>query len=202
MKNIPSIFLRDWDGDPKLLTSTPNPECAWVFAGEGVATLKRDGTSCMIQNGHLYKRYDVKPGKVAPEGFIASQEYDPTTGHHPGWVPVSATAPEDRWHREALANLWGHDGVVMTGNFIQAPANIADGTYELLGPKLQGNPEGLDHHFLWRHGSIDINAPTDYEELKKYLETVNEEGVVWHHPDGRMAKIKTRDFGLEWPRKS
>lgn len=24
----------------------------------------------------------------------------------------------------------------------------------------------------------------------------NVEGVVWHHPDGRMVKIKTRDFGL------
>ena len=25
------------------------------------------------------------------------------------------------------------------------------------------------------------------------------EGIVWHHPDGRMAKIKRRDFGLSWP---
>lgn len=24
------------------------------------------------------------------------------------------------------------------------------------------------------------------------------EGLVWHHDDGRMAKIKRRDFGLKW----
>ena len=27
----------------------------------------------------------------------------------------------------------------------------------------------------------------------------NIEGIVWHHPDGRMVKIKARDFGLPWP---
>ena len=27
------------------------------------------------------------------------------------------------------------------------------------------------------------------------------EGIVWHHPDGRMAKIKARDFGIQWPPK-
>ena len=26
----------------------------------------------------------------------------------------------------------------------------------------------------------------------------NLEGIVWHHPDGRWAKIKRRDFGLKW----
>jgi hypothetical protein len=25
------------------------------------------------------------------------------------------------------------------------------------------------------------------------------EGVVWYHEDGRMVKIKRRDFGLKWP---
>jgi hypothetical protein len=26
------------------------------------------------------------------------------------------------------------------------------------------------------------------------------EGIVWHHSDGRMAKIKLRDFGHKRPR--
>jgi hypothetical protein len=25
----------------------------------------------------------------------------------------------------------------------------------------------------------------------------NIEGIVWHHPDGRMAKLKLRDFGVK-----
>ena len=25
------------------------------------------------------------------------------------------------------------------------------------------------------------------------------EGIVWHHPDGRMVKIKRKDFGFKWP---
>jgi hypothetical protein len=24
------------------------------------------------------------------------------------------------------------------------------------------------------------------------------EGIVWHHPDGRMVKIKKKDFGYKW----
>ena len=35
--------------------------------------------------------------------------------------------------------------------------------------------------------------------LKDWLSAPHYEGLVWHHPDGRMAKIKRRDFGLSWP---
>lgn len=24
------------------------------------------------------------------------------------------------------------------------------------------------------------------------------EGVVWHHPDGRMAKVLCKDLGIDW----
>ena len=40
--------------------------------------------------------------------------------------------------------------------------------------------------------------PITYDELKAFFEKNIIEGIVWHHPDGRMAKIKRRDFGLEW----
>lgn len=63
MKKIPSIFMRDFKGDPSRVTREQNPECAWVFAGEGVATRKYDGTACMVRAGILYKRYDAKKGK-------------------------------------------------------------------------------------------------------------------------------------------
>lgn len=34
----------------------------------------------------------------------------------------------------------------------------------------------------------------DYEALKEFMNTFPHEGIVWHHPDGRMVKIKRKDF--------
>ena len=82
---------------------------------------------------------------------------------------------------------------------------MPDGTYELCGPKVQSNPEreyvesevGPGMHVLIPHGRCLLAAPRDFNELKSWLATQDIEGVVWHHPDGRMVKIKTRDFGLK-----
>jgi len=32
--------------------------------------------------------------------------------------------------------------------------------------------------------------------LKAWMTGRDVEGIVWHHPDGRMAKLKLRDFGI------
>lgn len=193
VKKIPSLYLRDFSpgGDSSRVTREPNPEAAWVLAGEGVATVKRDGTACMLRDGRLFKRYDAKRGKTPPAGFEPCGEPDPKTGHHPGWLPVT-DGPEDRWLREALVNLSKrYDGG-------------EDGTYEAVGPKIQGNPEEWPEHMLIRHGSERIiGAPTGFDELADFFRRKAEisgaiEGIVWHHPDGRMAKIKAADFGVPW----
>lgn len=70
-----------------------------------------------------------------------------------------------------------------------------DGTYELCGPKVQGNPLNLPRHTLIRHGSTELpDVPRDFDGLKAFLKDFPHEGVVWHHPDGRMVKIKRKDF--------
>lgn len=154
----------------------------WVLAGEGTATRKYDGTCCMVRNGELYKRYDAKIGKQPPPGFEPAQDPDSITGHWPGWLPVG-DGPDDRWHREAF-NL--------------AFIALKDGTYELCGPKVQGNPEGFPEHVMIPHGKdILADCPRDFERLKKYLAQNDIEGIVWHHPDGRMVKIKGKDFGIK-----
>ena len=182
MKKIPSVFKRDYEGNRQVYDEIV-PGCEWVLAGEGTATEKIDGTACLVRDGKLYKRYDAKKGKTPPEGFEPTEEApDPNTGHWPGWIPVT-NAPEDRWHREAI--------------FITYPA---DGTYELVGPKIQSNPYHHDVHRLVKHGSIVLNdVPRDFEGIRDYLVRTYIEGIVWHHPDGRMAKIKRHDFGLPWP---
>lgn len=189
MQKIISLFQRNYDGD-RLVRDEIVPGAEWVVNGEGVATVKHDGTCCMVDDGVLYKRFDAKRGKQPPLGFQPAQEPDEQTGHWPGWVPVHSDDPASRWHCEAVApNPVTH-------------CNLPDGTYELVGPKVQGNPYHLERHVLWAHGHEHIYVPAvAYEGLREFLRKMPFEGVVWHHPDGRMVKIKRRDFGFPWPTK-
>lgn len=179
MKKIPTIFVRDMSRQPALVTPEWHPACGWVRDGEGVATLKHDGTSCLVRDGKLYKRRELKPGQPAPADFEQA-DHDDETGKTVGWVPVG-DGPDDKYHREAFSNE-------------------PDGTYELMGPKIQGNKENFPRHVLVPHGMARFQdvVPRTFDGLKQWLSTQNCEGVVWHHPDGRMAKIKRRDFGLKW----
>jgi len=77
-----------------------------------------------------------------------------------------------------------------------------DGTYELLGPKVQGNPEHAQNSLLVCHGhgtagNLGSDVPRTYDGLREWLAGKDIEGIVFHHDDGRMAKIKLRDFGLK-----
>ena len=72
------------------------------------------------------------------------------------------------------------------------------GTYELIGPKINGNPEALEKHALVRHG-LNLEVPLHGtnptpETLIGICRDYGWEGVVWHHPDGHMAKLKVRDY--------
>lgn len=203
MKKMKTVFVVDYS-TTSLAQNIVREENEWVLRGEGVATIKFDGTSCLIMNGELYKRYDrkltkkyasmrrknkemvldVSMFKDAPEGFIACEPApDPKSGHWPGWVKVDPEDPSNKWHSEALASLDG---------------TLEDGTYELVGPKIGANPEGLDSHEFWRHGKTVVDVARDYESIKQWLFDHNVEGLVFHHPDGRMAKIRRKDFGFDW----
>lgn len=179
MQKIPTMFERDWNGDRSRVVNKIHAGCEWVLAGEGVATRKYDGTCCMVRDGKLFKRRELRKGDVAPADFI-SVGTDDETGKTVGWVPVG-DGPEDRYHREAMESYQ------------------ADGTYELLGPKVQGNVERRTRHTLQAHNLARTypDAPRDFDELRAWMEGKDIEGLVFHHPDGRMAKIKLRDFGLK-----
>lgn len=192
MKKIPSVFKRDFGKNPALATAEVTPGCEWVLRGEGEATAKWDGTACMVRAGKLYKRRDRKRlrngqgYKAAPPGWEQCQDPDPGTGHWPGWMPVG-DGPED--HHFRVAELaWA--------------VGAADGTYELVGPKVQGNPHGLPTLQLRLHGDVGVGplpSPLTFDIIRQAVGLTAWEGIVWHHPDGRMAKIKRRDFGLPWP---
>ena len=184
LKKIPTIFKRDPE-NMKLVLNEPHPDCDWVFSGTGVATQKLDGTCCLISNGELFRRREVRPGKVAPPGFV-EVDCDKNTGKKFGWVRVDPEDPDDRYHIEAFQKL------------DSAPC----GTYELIGPKMQGNPEREESHILVNHQSetkVFVNCSRTFEGLKEWFsnDDIDIEGLVFHNPDGRMAKIKKSDFGFK-----
>lgn len=190
MIKMPCLFERDFSDkrNPRLL-ETVTPGCEWALAGEGIATRKYDGTACAIINGDLYKRYDAKQGKDPPAGAIPCCDPDPVTGHWPHWVKVDPRKAEDRYHAQLV-----YEYPCRHGSW-----PLPDGTYELCGPKIGANAEGLADHVLYRHGTMVLGGvPLTFAGLREYLGANLIEGIVFHHPDGRMCKIRRHDFGWPW----
>lgn len=202
MKKMKTVFIIDRENG-SLATTTPVPGCEWVLAGEGVATIKRDGSAAMVRHGKLFKRMARKmsknhlfafrrnPDMVIDEAMFkdAAEGWEPCeaapdkkTGHWPGWVPVRDGDPADKLHLEAFA----HEG------------DWKDGTYELVGPKVRLNPHALERHELHRHGADEVVIERSYSAIREWLIRHEEEGLVFHHPDGRVAKVRRKDFGIVW----
>lgn len=208
MRKISTLFQRDHNGD-RLVRNEVTPGCGWVLAGEGRATRKFDGSCCRVLGGKLYKRHEIKHAAIIdgqmqrcpPPGFEL-EELDPVTQKAFGWLPVG-DGPEDRWHREAWENLRRQADFEGQTFFNNPPLKdgepfLKDGTFELLGPKVQGNPEGFPQHTLLPHGVWQLpNVPCDFDGLREYLRVNDIEGIVWWHEDGRMCKLKKRDFGFK-----
>lgn len=191
MKKIKTLFKRKFEGGVATALNQVEPECQWVLDGEGTATQKIDGQCVKIDNGLLYKRYDVynnkkikKGRKPIPDGFIpVEKEPDPVTGHWPGWLLVDKDDPTN-W---IIVDAYNSE-------------NKIDGTYEVTGPKVGTrfgvNPEKVDKNIMFKHGDIKLDCPRDFDGIRKFLSVNDIEGVVFHHEDGRMCKIKKSDFGL------
>jgi hypothetical protein len=194
MNKIPTVYMRD-ENDRRYVTPVVDPRCEWVLAGEGVATRKYDGTCCRLDgDGTWWARREVKPGKVPPPNYLPI-ETDNTTGKTVGWEPIGQSAFA-KYHAGAVRLLMLADS---TG-LLERDDLWTPGTFELVGPKINGNPEKLAEHMLIRHSHAEVLAFTDrsFAEMHRVLLFLNEkygyEGVVFHHPDGRAAKLKARDF--------
>ena len=171
MQKIPTLFVRDESQRGHPVTSTVKPECQWVLDGEGIATRKLDGANVKIEDGQLLKRQKPK-----------ERAYDEAA-----YVPCRREEPADRWFWDAY----------------DASQPLTDGIYEAVGPKIQRN-EPWSGHFLMRVAPPDptltlADAPRTFDGLRDWLAAHTFEGLVFHHPDGRKAKIKRRDYGLSWP---
>jgi len=198
MNKIPSLFVRKpWSKE--FNTEQVTPECKWVFDGNATitVTVKRDGTPMARINGQWLQRRVLKVGKgydpaVAllskPEGFVPCQmvpSYDQDAQQYewPGWVPL--TEQYYAYMKEAK-----YDEIE------------CDGTFELCGPAINGNPEGLIGHCLFKHGSEIVRTSAagvlTKDVLIELVKVMHAEGIVISSDIG-MAKLCRRDLGFEWP---
>jgi hypothetical protein len=182
VKKIPTLFVRD-PANPSRITRDYHPDCLWVRDGKGIATRKYDGTCVLFDGAKWWTRREVKGGREAPRDYWPVQ-YNRQTGKTVGWEPAEQS-PFAQYLAEATSG---------------APVWVG-GTYELIGPKINGNPDcALLHTLILHSGAQQLeNVLREYDALGDYLSARPIEGIVWHAPDGRMAKIKRRDFGLPWP---
>lgn len=185
MNKIPTLFVRD-PNNMSRVTREVTPGCEWVLAGEGCATRKWDGTNVRVTVSHGCAMNLEKRRNPTREEKAAGAE--------PGYVLASRDDPSDK-HIFAAADAT---------DYLKWP----DGAWscEAIGPKIQGGADGED----WRlvpfslpgyaeQAALAEFMPRTWGNIRDILNASGWEGIVWHHPDGRMAKIKRRDFGFKWP---
>lgn len=183
MEKIPTLFERN---DRFKVTPAVREECAWVLEGQGRATEKLDGMNV---------RLTIRAGTlVRLEKRRNPDKAQKKLGIRDGWyVDTHADDPADRYLLQAAANTDVSDW--------------PDGEHaaEAMGPKIQGNPLNLERLHCVPF-NLDIpdytGIPLTFEGLRDHLKQLDSryrpgqlaEGIVFHHPDGRRAKIKRKDF--------
>jgi hypothetical protein len=200
MRKIPTILPKDTNDMGRVTHGT-------LMTGIEYFKIKIDGTACMIKDGQPYCRFDAKlfkrkKGKVInftkeeviaklPAGAIACQEADEKSGHWPHWVPVTLGDPSQKYILEGFNNLTSE--------------NVIDGTYECIGPKLQGNPHAEDKHYWIPHFHENLNMnltnldnDNAFEFFEALFQDFNFEGLVAYNASNEpIGKIRCSDFGMK-----
>lgn len=58
-------------------------------------------------------------------------------------------------------------------------------------------PDFAPRKSLLPHGVVVLpSCPRTFEGIREFLRWREIEGIVFHHPDGRMAKVKKKDYGM------
>lgn len=163
MQKIPTIFERDRNGHRGVVPTLSVSSLAIQYA---VATEKVDGTNVRVtmRNGH-YVRLEKRrnPPKVLKEKGVIE----------PWYVDTLPGSPEDH-----------HIYAAVTGTLL---SEVPDGEWsaEAVGPKIQGNPLGLDEHRLF---FFDADLP---ESVR--VPVLKDVPQMWQAPS-----LPTSQAVLEW----
>lgn len=194
MKKIPTLFIRNPE-NMKLVTQEVNPEARHLFINPMVIpTIKKDGTNIRItiDCGELVK-VEKRRNPTREEKAL---------GAEPGYIDANRLDPADQYIYKAVDSFESYE-------------LLKDGQYccEAMGSKIQGGVESCySELYIFElfptvipieelpHFGRDLNFYT----IKHYLEKTEIEGIVFKTRSTRKdeweyAKIKRRDFGLEWP---
>jgi len=180
MRKIPTVFVREG----RHVVDEVTPGCEWVLNGYGVATEKLDGTNV---------RLTVRCGQVVRVEARRNPSKDQKgVGIFEPWYR-DAGGPTDKWITMAVECTDVRDW--------------PDGEHccEAMGPKIQGNPLGLETPVCY---PFNLRPPLagkpglTFEGMRAFVVNLDStyspghvsEGLVFHHEDGRRAKIKQRDF--------
>jgi len=192
IKNMPKIecpFVRKMINGNYIVINEINPEYNWVFEDDSVMAIEKlNGTnvSVVIEEGTVTQVYN-------------RTERIPFINKGKSWIIEGLLNSKKRGYLEFLGD----------GQFFG----------ELIGPKVNGNPYKLDEH-LWIPFSTFAQEHLKYKSWGKYpkdFKTISNwfkddllplynlkrghkngfvEGVVFTHPDGRLAKLR-RDM-FDW----
>lgn len=195
MKKIPMFFALEFNentGNRDVINMLNDKVRLMIEeGGEFIPTLKLDGTAVRLtETGEWQIRRAVSNGKKEPEGYVL-EEYDENTGRKFGWEPPEASG-FNKFFKRALENI----------DFTPVP-----GTYELCGPKINGNPEGLEEDTLFPHGTEPLEGfPTleeilEHDDYMAFLEpyfakfrAAGHEGIVWWKEGNPVFKLRCKDF--------
>lgn len=154
-----------------------------------------------LTDSHFHQTLNLKQAQdPTMKDWIPCSNPDLKGGHWFGWLPVESAPQEFKWALEAIRHQ----------NFLPDNEIRSNQTYELLGPKVQGNPYGLSQHILCRHGEFVLDLPRETFQTPESIEQLFEtpeiqrlEGlVIWldgkpiwkihhghiHHGDDQKAK--------------
>lgn len=197
VKDFPKLhspFIRKEINGDYLVTPEIDPDYKWVFEDDGVlATDKIDGTNVCLR---------IREGKIIQVFNRLNEKFIFQTNHQTRWEGACleglARAIQKGWLKD-----W-HNG---------------DFYAELIGEIINGNRHQIDGHLLvpfeylkkcfWKSW-IQNKYPKTYESIsawfkdglislfnqKMKLPEIMAEGIVFYHPDGRMAKLR-RDM-FDW----
>jgi hypothetical protein len=203
--SIPTLYLREFNTEARI-TPVVRDGCWWVVNGQGKATRLYDGVCVawlptihakpaygreipLLNVGALgvsvdwFQRVKIPASVKLPDDFTVIDQ-NRITGTWLGWQPVDL-------EKDPLA-----DALRVASGSLGDPATVPFGTYELCGPGIKDNADGFERPTLIRHADAEQldDVPNEFHALMEWLvEHEQHQGVVWRHPDGRMAKIRRTD---------